>query len=294
MKKVLSAVMALAISGALFAGCSSTGTPASSGAASSTGASSGAASSAAAGTGLTGKVALSGSSSMQELMEALIEAYKEAEPGVTVECQYPGSGQGITAVTEGTIDIGNASRELKAEEAAKLEAHVVALDGIAVALNPGNQVDDLSVEQLAKIYTGEIKNWKEVNGTDKAIVVIGRDSASGTREAFETLVGVKEKCRYSQELTSTGAVKTAVASNPDAIGYVSLNAVDNTIKASKIGGAEANEAAILDGSYKLSRPFVMATNKSKTLSDTAKAFLDFATGEKGQEIVKDLGLIVRK
>ena len=288
MKKVLSAVLALAISGALFAGCAATGSPASSAPASSK------AGSAAAGTGATGKVSLTGSSSMQELMEAMIEAYKEVEPGVTVECQYPGSGQGITAVTEGKVDIGNASRELKAEEAANLEANIVAIDGIAVALNPANKAADISVEQLAKIYTGEIKNWKEVGGDDKAIVVIGRDSASGTREAFESIVGVKEKCKYSQELTSTGAVKTAVASNPDAIGYVSLNAVDNTIKASKIGGAEANEAAILDGTYKLSRPFVMATSKTKTLSVLAKAFLDFAKGEKGQEIVKSLGLIVKK
>ncbi|SDO11750.1 phosphate ABC transporter substrate-binding protein [Acetanaerobacterium elongatum] len=282
MKKVLSAVLALAVSGALFAGCASPGASASSKAGT------------AAGTGATGKVSLTGSSSMQELMEGLIEAYKEVEPGVTVECQYPGSGQGITAVTEGKVDIGNASRELKAEEAANLEANIVAIDGIAVALNPANKADDISVEQLAKIYTGEIKNWKEVGGDDKAIIVIGRDAASGTREAFESIVGVKEKCKYSQELTSTGAVKTAVASNPDAIGYVSLNAVDNTVKASKIGGAEANEASILDGSYKLSRPFVMATSKTKTLSAPAKAFLDFVKGEKGQEVVKSLGLIVKK
>lgn len=339
MKKILSAVLALAISGALFAGCASTPAPvsseavssasasseavsseavsseadssvaassasvsseaasseeASSAAASSKAASSAASSEAAKGTGLTGKVTLTGSTSMQELMEAFIEDYKTVEPGVTVECQFVGSGPGITAVTEGKVDIGNASRALKTTEAATLKANIVAIDGIAIALNPANKVADLTLGQIASIYKGEVKNWKEVGGADAAIVVIGRDSASGTREAFESIAGVAGKCKYAQELTSTGAVQTAVASNPNAIGYVSLNAVNKTVKACKVGGAEATDANIIKGTYQLSRPFVMVTNSTKTLSAPAKAFLDYAMGAKGQAVVKSIGLISKK
>ena len=330
MKKVLSAVLALAISGVLFAGCASTpaaasseavsseavssvaasseaaSSAASSEAASSVAASSEAASSVAAsseaasskatatGTGLTGKVTLTGSTSMQELMEAFIEDYKSVEPGVTVECQFVGSGPGITAVTDGTVDIGNASRALKTTEASTLTAHVVAIDGIAVALNPANKVTSLTIAQIASIYKGEVKNWKDVGGADAAIVVIGRDSASGTREAFESIAGVASKCKYAQELTSTGAVQTAVASNANAIGYVSLNAVNSSVKAVKVEGVAATDANIVNGSYKLSRPFVMATNKTKTLSAQAKAFLDYALGSKGQTVVKGIGLISAK
>ncbi|SDO11720.1 phosphate ABC transporter substrate-binding protein [Acetanaerobacterium elongatum] len=361
MRKILSVVLALAISGALFAGCASTPAAASSEAASSeavsseavsseaassaaasseaassvdassseaasseavsseaassAAASSKAASSAAAsskavssvaasskaaadvaakGTGLTGKVTLTGSTSMQELMEAFIEDYKTVEPGVTVECQFVGSGPGITAVTEGKVDIGNASRALKTTESSTLKAHVVAIDGIAIALNPANKVSDLTLGQIASIYKGEVKNWKDVGGADAAIVVIGRDSASGTREAFESIVNVKDKCKYSQELTSTGAVQTAVASNANAIGYISLNAVNSKVKACKVGGAEATDANIIKGTYALSRPFVMATNSTKTLSAPAQAFLDYAMGAKGQAVVKSIGLISKK
>ena len=350
MRKILSVVLALAISGALFAGCASTpaaasseavsseavsseavsseaassaaasseaasSVAASSAAASSEAASSAAASSAAAsskatasvaasskaaadvaakGTGLTGKVTLTGSTSMQELMEAFIEDYKTVEPGVTVECQFVGSGPGITAVTEGKVDIGNASRALKTTEASTLKANIVAIDGIAIALNPANKVSDLTLGQIASIYKGDVKNWKDVGGADAAIVVIGRDSASGTREAFESIAGVAGKCKYAQELTSTGAVQTAVASNPNAIGYISLNAVNSKVKACKVGGAEATDANIIKGSYSLSRPFVMATNSTKTLSAPAKAFLDYAMGAKGQAVVKGIGLISKK
>lgn len=240
---------------------------------------------------ISGKVSLTGSSSMQDLMEALIEAFKEVEPGVTVECQYPGSGQGMTAAADGTVDIGNASRNLKDEEATKLDAHIVATDGVAVVVNNANAVQDLTTEQIVKIFTGEIKNWNEVGGSDAPIVVIGRDEASGTREAFQSILKIEEP-KYSQEIPSTGAVKSLVASTPDAIGYISLDAVDDTLKAVKLDGAEPTAQNIVSGSYKLSRPFVMATKKGAALSAQAQAFLDFAMSEQGKAIASDIGLVV--
>lgn len=288
MKKVLSVVLVLMLAVAMFAGCTTEAPVAPS--AQPTPSSEAAPESEAA-PALSGTVSLTGSSSMQELMEAFIEAFKEVEPDVTVECQYPGSGQGMTAAADGTVDIGNASRGLKDEEAANLEAHVVAIDGVAVILNSANAVEELTSEQVVKIFSGEIKNWSEVGGANAPIVVIGRDEASGTREAFQSVLKI-ETPAYAQEIPSTGAVKSLVSSTPDAIGYVSLEAVDDTIKTVKLDGVEATGENIIAGSYKLSRPFVMATNKSKALSAEAQAFLDFAMGEQGKEIAKSLGLVV--
>ncbi len=288
MKKVLSMLMVLMLTAVIFAGCAETSETSSTPAPAP---SSDAAPQSEAPAALSGNVALTGSSSMQELMEALIEAFKEIHPGVTVEAQYPGSGQGMTAAADGTVDIGNASRELKAEEAEKLNAHVVATDGVAAIVNTANTVGDLTADQIVKIFTGEIKNWSEVGGADAPIVVIGRDEASGTRDAFQSVLGIDEP-KYSQEIPSTGAVKTLVASTPDAIGYVSLEAVDESVKALSMDGVAATGGNILAGTYKLSRPFIMATNKSATLSEQAQAFLDFALGEDGKAIASDLGLVV--
>ncbi len=290
MKKVLSVVLVLMLATALFAGCA-TPAPVAPSAEPAPAPSSEAAPEPSAAPALSGAVKLTGSSSMQTLVEALIEAYKEIEPGVTVECQYPGSGQGMTAAADGTVDIGNASRALKDEEAANLDAHVVATDGVAVVVNSANTVDDLTTEDIVKIFTGEITNWKDVGGADAPIVVIGRDEASGTRAAFQELLKIEEP-KYAQELTSTGTVKSTVASNPDAIGYISLDAVDSTVKAVKVGGVEATPENILSGSYKISRPFVMATKKGVTLSAQAQSFLDFAMSDAGKEIAKSVGLVV--
>ena len=242
-------------------------------------------------TGITGSVTMSGSTSMEEVVRALAEDFMDKNPGVAIDAQFNGSGQGIKDAMEGKADIGNSSRELKAEETG-LTANVIAVDGIAVVVHPANPVSDLSAEQLADIYTGKIKNWSEVGGNDQPIVVVGRDAASGTRSAFEELLGVEDACAYAQEKDSTGAVKTAAATTPEAIGYVSLEAADadDTTKKIAVDGVEATEENITAGTYKLSRPFIMAT-RTGAESEAVKVFLEYVLSEEGQAVVRSQKLI---
>ena len=236
-------------------------------------------------------VATDGSTSMNKVITSLAEAY-QADTGVTVTYNATGSGAGIQAVLEGRCDIGLSSRDLKDEEKEKgLEGTTLALDGIAIIVNPANTVSDLDVEKIAKIYTGEIKNWKEVGGKDAEIVIIGREPGSGTRDGFESITDTKDKCKYRQELTSTGDVITTVGSNPDAIGYASLASVKDTVKAVTVGGVAPSEATIKDGTYVIQRPFVLVTNKDKALSDSAKKFFDYITSEAANKIITDSGVV---
>ena len=211
---------------------------------------------------LSGSVSMAGSTSMEKLANAAAEAFMEKYPGVSVTAEFTGSGAGIESVLAGSVDIGNSSRSLKDEEkSAGAVENIVAIDGIAVVSDPANTVDDLTKDQLIAIYKGETKNWKELGGADQAIVVVGREAGSGTRGAFEELLGIEDACKYANELDSTGAVMAKVASTPGAIGYVSLDVVDDTVKSMKLEGVEATEANIKAGDYFLSRPFVMATGK---------------------------------
>lgn len=236
-------------------------------------------------------VATDGSTSMNKVIGALGEAF-ENQTGITVTYNATGSGAGIQAVLEGRCDIGLASRNLKEEEKAKgLEGTVLAYDGIAVIVNPNNPVFDLDIETIAKIYTGEIKNWKEVGGNDAEIVLIGREAGSGTRDGFEDITGTKGKCDYRQEQTSTGDVITTVASNPGAIGYASLASVKNTVKALKVDGIAPSEATIKDGSYAVQRPFVLVTKKDAVLSESAQKFFDYITSEAANEIIGGAGVV---
>ena len=236
-------------------------------------------------------VATDGSTSMDKVIGALSEVFEENE-GITVTYNATGSGAGIQAVQEGRCDIGLASRNLKDEEKASgLEGTVLAYDGIAVIVNPENPVSDLDVETIAKIYTGEIKNWKEVGGNDAEIVLIGREGGSGTRDGFESITDTEDKCKYRQELTSTGDVITTVASNPNAIGYASLASVKDTVKALTVDGVKASEATIKDGSYVVQRPFVLVTKKDAKLSESAQKFFDYITSEAANEIITSAGVV---
>ena len=227
---------------------------------------------------LSGKVSANGSTSMEKVMGALIESFAEVESGVTVTYDPTGSGSGIEAAGNGSADIGLSSRALKdAEKANGLTETVVAKDGIAIVVNKDNAVDDLTVEQIAAIAKGEITNWKDLGGADAEIAFIGREAGSGTRGAFEELTETKDVCAYDQELTSTGAVITAVSTTPGAIGYASLSSVEDTVKAVKVGGVECTEETVLDGSYAIQRPFVFATKSGQPLSEAAQAFFDYAT-----------------
>ena len=219
---------------------------------------------------LTGTVSTDGSTSMEKVIGALSESFMAQNDGVTVNYNPTGSGSGITAVQEGTCDIGLSSRALKDEEkSAGLKETVLAYDGIAIIVHPDNPVSDLSVEQIAKLYTREITNWKDVGGNDAEVVLIGREAASGTRDGFESITGTKDKCQYRQELTSTGDVITAVSQNPDAIGYASLASIKDSVKALNVDGVTPGEAAVKDGSYKVQRPFVLVTMEGKELSPAA-------------------------
>ena len=280
----------VAAAGALTAcgGSSSSSTAASSSTASST------ASSAAEATNdlssLSGTVSTGGSTSMNSVMEALSEGFAEVAPGVTVSYDPTGSGAGITGALEETLDIGLASRALHDDETG-VTATTVALDGIAMVVNNENPVSDLSIEQLAQIFTKEITNWADVGGEDGEIVVIGREAGSGTRDGFESIVGVEDACVYDQELTATGAVISAVASNKLAIGYASLSAVGDTVKTLTVEGVECSEATVLDGTYKVQRPFNFITNDSVQLSDAAQAFIDFAVSADAAELIRLAGAV---
>ena len=245
-------------------------------------------------TGCGGKkeaVSTDGSTSMDKVIGALSEAF-ETNEGITVTYNATGSGAGIQAVQEGRCDIGLASRNLKDEEKSSgLEGTVLAYDGIAIIVNPENPVSDLDVETIAKIYTGEIKNWKDVGGNDAEIVLIGREGGSGTRDGFESITDTKDKCKYRQELTSTGDVITTVASNPNAIGYASLASVKDSVKALNVDGVKPSEATIKDGSYVVQRPFVLVTKKDTKLSESAQKFFDYITSEAANEIISGAGVV---
>ena len=243
---------------------------------------------------LSGKLSLSGSTSMEKVCEALAETFMEEYPDVTVTVEYTGSGAGIESVTNKMVDIGNSSRALKDTEKEKgVVENVIAIDGIAVITNNSNEVENLTKEDLIKIYTGEIKNWKELGGKDENIVVLGREAGSGTRGAFEELLGIVDSCVYAGELDSTGGVKAKVASTEGTIGYVSLDVVDDTVKALKLDGVEATEANIKAGSYLLSRPFVMATNGEISVqNEIVQTWFDYIKSAKGQEVIKSVGLIL--
>ena len=245
---------------------------------------------------LSGSISMVGSTSMEKLANALSEAFMEEYPDVTVTAEFVGSGAGIEAVTNGTADIGNSSRSLKDEEkAAGVVENVVAIDGIAVCVDPANEVADLTKEQLTNIYNGTVTNWKEVGGADEPIIVIGREAGSGTRGAFEELVDLVDGCKYANELDSTGAVIAKVASTPGAIGYASLDALDDSVKALSLEGVEATAENIKAGNYFLSRPFVMATKgEISEQNNLVQAWFDFVLGDEGQQVASEVGLITVK
>ena len=247
-------------------------------------------------TDLSGSISMVGSTSMEKLANALSEAFMEEHPDVTVTAEFVGSGAGIEAVTNGTTDIGNSSRSLKDEEkAAGVVENVVAIEGIAVCVDPANEVADLTKEQLTNIYNGTVTNWKEVGGADEPIIVIGREAGSGTRGAFEELVDLVDGCKYANELDSTGAVIAKVASTPGAIGYASLDALDDSVKALSLEGVEATAENIKAGNYFLSRPFVMATKgEISEQNDLVQAWFDFVLGDEGQQVASEVGLITVK
>ena len=243
-------------------------------------------------TAVTGTVATDGSTSMEKVIGALSESFMANNADTTVTYNPTGSGSGITAVQEGTCDIGLSSRALKDEEkAAGLKETILAYDGIAIIVHPDNPVNDLTIEQIAQLYTGEITNWKDVGGNDAQVVLIGREAASGTRDGFESITGTKEKCQYRQELTSTGDVITAVSQNPDAIGYASLASIKDSVKALNVDGVTPSEATVKDGSYKVQRPFVLVTAEGKALTHVAQAFFDYATSPDAAAIIAKAGAV---
>ena len=243
---------------------------------------------------LSGSISLSGSTSMEKVCEALAETFMEEYKDITVTVEYTGSGAGIESVTNGMCDIGNSSRNLKDSKKEKgVVENIIAIDGIAVIVNTASEVENLTKDELIKIYTGEIKNWKELGGKDENIVVLGREAGSGTRSAFEELLKIQDLCVYAGEIDSTGGVKAKIASTEGTIGYVSLDVVDDTVKALKLDGIEATEANIKGGSYLLSRPFVMATKGDiASQNELVKTWFDYINSPKGQEVIKSVGLIL--
>ena len=243
---------------------------------------------------LSGTVTLAGSTSMQKLCEAMIESFEESYPDITVTAEYTGSGAGLESLVGGKTDIGNASRALKdGEKDSGAVENIVAIDGIAVITHTSNTVSNLTSQQLTDIYTGKITNWKDLGGADEAIVVLGREAGSGTRGAFEELLDVADQCAYAQELDSTGGVLAKVASTPGSIGYVSLDVVDDTVKALSLDGVEPTEENIVAGSYKLSRPFVMATlGTIDEQNDLVKTWFNYVQSDEGQAVIKAMGLIL--
>ena len=288
MKKIISIALIAVLALALLAGCGSSAAPAATAAP----AADSAAPASEAPAELSGTVATDGSTSMEKVIGALGEAFMEQNKGVTFTYNPTGSGSGITAVGEGRCDIGLSSRALKDDEKASgLKETVLALDGIAVIVNPANPVSDLDVETIAKIYTGEITNWKEVGGNDAEIVLIGREAGSGTRDGFESITDTKDSCKYRQELTSTGDVITTVSTNPDAIGYASLAALKDNVKALTVGGIAPTEDTVKDGSYVIQRPFVLVTKDGAELSTAAQAFFDYATSADAADLIAEAGAV---
>ena len=243
-------------------------------------------------TTLSGTVSTDGSTSMEKVINSLGESFMAMNKDVKFTYNTTGSGSGIQAVSEGRCDIGLSSRALKDDEKASgLVETVVALDGIAIVVNPENPVSDLDIDTIAKIYTGEITNWKDVGGNDAEIVLIGREAGSGTRDGFESITDTKDACQYRQELTSTGDVINTVSQNPDAIGYASLSAVGDSVKALTVGGVEATEATVKDGSYVVQRPFVLVTKEGTKLSPAAQAFFDYALSADAASIIAAAGAV---
>ena len=241
---------------------------------------------------VTGTVSTDGSTSMEKVIGALGESFMAANEGVEFTYNPTGSGAGITAAQEGRCDIGLSSRALKDEEkAGGLKETVLAYDGIAIIVNPENPVNDLTLDQIAKLYTGEITNWKDVGGNDAEVVLVGREAASGTRDGFESITGTKDKCQYRQELTSTGDVITAVSQNPDAIGYASLASIKDSVKALNVDGVTPSEATVKDGSYKVQRPFVLVTVEDKELTPVAQKFFDYITSPDAAAIIAKAGAV---
>ena len=287
MKKTLALILTLALSLAALTGCGSkTETPVDTNTDSSAQTEAPAA--------FSGSVSTNGSTSMEKVIGALSEQFMADNSGVTVTYDPTGSGAGIEAASNGSADIGLASRALKDEEkAGGLTETVVALDGIAVIVNAGSKVADLTVEQIGKIFTGEITDWSEVGGDAGTISCIGREAGSGTRDGFESITGTKDACKLDQELTSTGGVIEAVAGNPNAIGYASLSAVEgkNTVKAVTVGGVACTEETVLNGSYAIQRPFVLVTKTGETLSPAAQTFFDYATSSAAGQLIKAAGAV---
>lgn len=290
-KKLISLIAGVAIVAAA-TGCSETATSSVAGTSSTAGTSASEASSAEASATeeLSGTLSMNGSTSMEKVIKAVNGAFMEKNKGVTVNLNLTGSGTGIQEASEGKCDIGNSSRKLKDEEAEKLDATVVGLDGIALVVNPANKLEDITLQDLAKVYSGEITNWKELGGDDKAIVVIGREDGSGTRDGFESIVMGDKEPKYAQELESTGSVINAVATTDGAIGYASLANVDETVKALKVGGIEATEENVKSGAYEVQRPFICATLKGSD-NKLVKAYLDFILSEEGQALVLAQGAV---
>ena len=287
MKKTLALLLTLALSMAALTGCGSkTDAPAADSTDSTTGTETSAA--------LSGSVSTNGSTSMEKVIGILSEQFMADNSGVSVTYDPTGSGAGIEAASNGSADIGLSSRALKDEETAGgLTGTTVALDGIAVIVNAGSKVEDLSVEQIAQIFTGEITDWSEVGGEAGTISCIGREAGSGTRDGFESITNTRDACKLNQELTSTGGVIEAVAGNPNAIGYASLSAVEgkDTIKALTVGGVACTEETVLDGSYAIQRPFVLVTRTGEALSPAAQAFFDFATSSAANDLIKSAGAV---
>ena len=291
MKKVISIAL-IAMLVVAMAGCSQSQPAATTAAPAETAAQTTAAPQTEAPAALSGTVATDGSTSMEKVIGALGEAFMEANSGVNFTYNPTGSGSGITAVSEGRCDIGLSSRALKDSEVASgLVGTVLAYDGIAVIVNPANTVEDLDIETIAKIYTGEITNWSAVGGADAEIVLVGREAGSGTRSGFEELTETVDKCKYRQELTSTGDVITAVAQNPDAIGYASLASVKDSVKALKVAGVTPTEETVKDGTYLIQRPFVLVTKEGVALSPVAQAFFDYATKGQANDIITASGVV---
>lgn len=272
MKKIITVLCAVVMALSLFAGCGQKANDN--------------------GTTTGGTVSTDGSTSMEKVIGALGESFMEANSGTTFTYNPTGSGSGIQAVSEGRCDIGLSSRALKDDEKASgLKETTLALDGIAIIVNPQNPVKDLSLEQIAKIYTGEITNWKDVGGEDAEIVRIGREAGSGTRDGFESITDTKDACQYRQELTSTGDVITTVSQNPNAIGYASLAAIKDSVKALTVNGVAPTEATVKDGTYLVQRPFVLVTKEGVSLSETAQKFFDFATSADAASIISAAGAV---
>ena len=291
MKKLISAALAASFACVAFAGCGSSAASSSAAPASAAPAASAPAATAApAATELSGKVTTGGSTSMEKVIGALQESFMEQNSGVDVTYDPTGSGAGITGAQEGSLDIGLSSRALKDGETG-VSATVIALDGIGIIVNNANTVEDLTTDQIAAIATGEVTNWKEVGGPDAEIVMIGREAGSGTRDGFESILKVSDQCKYAQELTATGAVIAAVQANENAIGYASLAALDDSVKALKVNGIACTEETVKDGSYTIQRPFVFVTKDGAQQTPAVKAFIDFATSADAASLISNTGAV---